>query len=60
MKVNRVGKERECCAPPGPELPETCYWKGINLRGREDEKRYNSSTLEGCFAKCKGGCKVVK
>ena len=55
MKVNRVGKERECCAPPGPELPETCYWKGINLRDREDEKRYNSSTLEGCFAKCKGG-----
>ena len=57
-----VGKEREWeyCAYPGPVLPETCHRKGINFRYRENEKRYNNSTLEGCYDKCKGRCQVVK
>ena len=37
-------------------LPETCYKKGVNFRYREDQKRYNNSTLRACYDKCKGGC----
>ena len=53
------GKERdnnywECCAPQGPALPETCYTRGINLIDRDNEQRYENTTKEGCFEKCKG------
>ena len=66
MKVNvLIRKEKEdnhweCCAPPGHVLPETCYKKGINFKYRMDEKRYNNSTLEGCYDKCKERCQGVK
>ena len=62
MKVNiLIGREREdyhweYCASPGPELPESCYKKGVNFRYREDQKRYNNSTLRACYDKCKGEC----
>ena len=52
--IERVDHYSEVSSPRGPLLPDACYDRGVNYKGRVEGTRFDRITIDGCFDKCKG------